>query len=111
MQKRSEFRHTTINLRTVLDNQPIPKSVLFDGLPAEWKQGFKEAIRKHIEADRIKIVVLDDDPTGTQTVHGLTVLTEWSVESLAAERKDIVFPGNVGDENALSDTIRQLRPR
>lgn len=32
-----------------------------------------------------KIVVLDDDPTGTQTVHGIPVLTEWSVASLAAE--------------------------
>ena len=32
-----------------------------------------------------KIVVLDDDPTGTQTVHGIPVLTEWSVPSLVAE--------------------------
>jgi uncharacterized protein YgbK (DUF1537 family) len=32
-----------------------------------------------------KIVVLDDDPTGTQTVHGIPVLTEWSVPSLLAE--------------------------
>ncbi len=32
-----------------------------------------------------KLVVLDDDPTGTQTVHGVPVLTEWSVASLAAE--------------------------
>ena len=28
---------------------------------------------------------MDDDPTGTQTVHGLPVLTQWSVESLRAE--------------------------
>ena len=32
-----------------------------------------------------KVVVLDDDPTGTQTVHDVTVLTEWGVEALAAE--------------------------
>lgn len=32
-----------------------------------------------------KIVVLDDDPTGTQTVHGLPVLTEWTVSTLRAE--------------------------
>lgn len=31
------------------------------------------------------IVVLDDDPTGTQTVHDVPVLTEWSVDSLRAE--------------------------
>jgi uncharacterized protein YgbK (DUF1537 family) len=36
-------------------------------------------------ASAAKIVVLDDDPTGTQTVHGIPVLTEWSAASLAAE--------------------------
>ena len=29
-----------------------------------------------------KFVVLDDDPTGVQTVHGITVFTDWSVESM-----------------------------
>ncbi|MEU3018986.1 four-carbon acid sugar kinase family protein [Nocardiopsis sp. NPDC007018] len=28
------------------------------------------------------VVVLDDDPTGTQSVHGLPVLTRWSVDDL-----------------------------
>src|SRR4051794_32859000 len=32
-----------------------------------------------------KLVVLDDDPTGVQTVHGIAVLARWSVEDLAAE--------------------------
>lgn len=32
-----------------------------------------------------KVVVLDDDPTGTQTVHGVPVLTVWDVDTLAAE--------------------------
>lgn len=32
-----------------------------------------------------KIVVLDDDPTGTQTVHGIPVLTTWGVDELVAE--------------------------
>lgn len=31
------------------------------------------------------IIVLDDDPTGTQTVHDIPVLTEWSVDSLINE--------------------------
>lgn len=31
-----------------------------------------------------KIVVLDDDPTGVQTVHGVSVYTDWSPESIAA---------------------------
>lgn len=31
------------------------------------------------------LVVLDDDPTGTQTVHSVCVLADWSVEVLAKE--------------------------
>lgn len=29
-----------------------------------------------------KVVVLDDDPTGVQTVHGISVYTDWTYESL-----------------------------
>lgn len=29
-----------------------------------------------------KIIVLDDDPTGIQTVHGISVYTDWSIESI-----------------------------
>lgn len=31
------------------------------------------------------IIVLDDDPTGTQTVHGVPVITEWTVEAIQNE--------------------------
>ncbi|MEZ4905368.1 MAG: four-carbon acid sugar kinase family protein [Spirosomataceae bacterium] len=31
------------------------------------------------------IIVLDDDPTGTQTVHGVPVITEWSLEAIQKE--------------------------
>ena len=31
-----------------------------------------------------KIVVLDDDPTGVQTVHDVAVYTDWSVETFRA---------------------------
>lgn len=31
------------------------------------------------------IIVLDDDPTGTQTVHGIPILTSWSVQVLLEE--------------------------
>lgn len=31
-----------------------------------------------------QLIVLDDDPTGIQTVHGIPVYTEWSLESLKA---------------------------
>jgi len=35
-----------------------------------------------------KVMVLDDDPTGTQTVYGVAVVTEWSLPSLEAELRD-----------------------
>jgi uncharacterized protein YgbK (DUF1537 family) len=34
---------------------------------------------------KAKVIVLDDDPTGTQTVHGIPVLMTWSVDELASE--------------------------
>ncbi|HJQ29258.1 MAG TPA: four-carbon acid sugar kinase family protein [Rubrobacter sp.] len=39
-----------------------------------------EKIRHEVSGRRL--AVLDDDPTGTQTVHGVPVLTTWSVEDL-----------------------------
>ena len=40
-------------------------------------------IRARLAGAGRKIAVLDDDPTGTQTVHGVPVLTTWSVEDLS----------------------------
>lgn len=39
-------------------------------------------LKKEIEANQKKIVVLDDDPTGVQTVHDISVYTDWSKESI-----------------------------
>ena len=47
--------------------------------------GLRAEIRAQVEATGTKIVVLDDDPTGTQTVHGVPVLTSWDTSVLAAE--------------------------
>ncbi|QIN84169.1 hypothetical protein GBA63_17080 [Rubrobacter tropicus] len=41
-----------------------------------------EKIRDRVAAGGRKIAVLDDDPTGTQTVHGVPVLTTWTVDDL-----------------------------
>ncbi len=38
-----------------------------------------------LAADQRVVVVLDDDPTGTQTVHGVSVLTTWEPDELGAE--------------------------
>lgn len=58
----------------------VNKSALFSRLPPEPTVAPEPA--------RAKVLVLDDDPTGTQTVHGIPVLTTWSVDALAAELSD-----------------------
>jgi len=63
----------------------ILQQTLLDRLPAEWPANLSLAIQSLIRKSGRKVVVLDDDPTGTQTVHGIYVLTEWSVESLVTE--------------------------
>lgn len=39
-------------------------------------------LQKEIEANNKKIVVLDDDPTGVQTVHDISVYTNWKKDSI-----------------------------
>ncbi len=39
-------------------------------------------IRERVAADGRRIVVLDDDPTGVQSVHDVPVLAHWSVQEL-----------------------------
>ncbi|MBD2578432.1 four-carbon acid sugar kinase family protein [Oscillatoria sp. FACHB-1406] len=40
-------------------------------------------------ADRPKIIVLDDDPTGSQTVHSCLLLMRWDVETLRLGLRDL----------------------
>ncbi|MEE8363094.1 MAG: four-carbon acid sugar kinase family protein [Dehalococcoidia bacterium] len=58
---------------------------LVASLPPEWPDDPFPGIRRIVRARREKIVVLDDDPTGTQTVHGLPILTRWDAAALAEE--------------------------
>ncbi|MFN2203536.1 MAG: four-carbon acid sugar kinase family protein [Caldilineaceae bacterium] len=58
---------------------------LAETLPAEWPESLLPDIQAKLNANERTLVVLDDDPTGTQTVHDVTVLTEWSVASLRDE--------------------------
>lgn len=57
-------------------------------LPPAWAADPRPAIRAARRERPEKVVVLDDDPTGTQTVHGVPVLTDWSVEALSAELRN-----------------------
>ena len=41
-----------------------------------------QLLNKEIQQNNVKIVVLDDDPTGVQTVHDISVYTGWDHDSL-----------------------------
>ncbi len=53
-------------------------------LPPQWPVELLPDIRRSRSGDR-KLIVLDDDPTGTQTVHDIPVLTTWTADALQAE--------------------------
>ncbi len=46
------------------------------------EQEVNDALRVEIDKTETKFIVLDDDPTGVQTVHGISVYTDWTVESI-----------------------------
>lgn len=45
-------------------------------------------IRSLLHRQRIKLVVMDDDPTGIQTVHSCRLVTDWQADSLQAALAD-----------------------
>ncbi|GBG79669.1 hypothetical protein CBR_g29817 [Chara braunii] len=65
----------------------VRKDDLLAALPSQWSDDPAVEIRHMLRSGRWPqvLVVLDDDPTGTQTVHGVNVLTDWSVETLKTE--------------------------
>jgi uncharacterized protein YgbK (DUF1537 family) len=54
-------------------------------LPPEWPEDLLPAIQQQVRASDRTVIVLDDDPTGTQTVHGVRVRSDWPVERLVEE--------------------------
>jgi len=64
----------------------VPLAALLAALPPEWADSALPAtIQQQAAADhKTKVIVLDDDPTGTQTVHDVLVVTDWSAATLEA---------------------------
>lgn len=63
----------------------IDKDEALSSLPAEWPDSLMSTIAQRVASGNETIIALDDDPTGTQTVYDLPVLTEWSSETINAE--------------------------
>ncbi len=64
-----------------MPNQEILESIQ----QGSWSKSVEEKIRKQLIEKPKTIVVLDDDPTGTQTVYNIPVITEWTLEILEKE--------------------------
>jgi len=61
-----------VKLSEILANQPSVRYI-----PDARKQ-----IRKSLVDSGRRLVVIDDDPTGVQTIHGVSVFMDWSIEVL-----------------------------
>ncbi|MEU6256724.1 four-carbon acid sugar kinase family protein [Streptomyces sp. NPDC047043] len=60
--------------------RPLPEAVVLEGLPPVRQVSAAEVAARIAGGPRL--VVLDDDPTGTQTVADVPVLTSWTVDDL-----------------------------
>lgn len=60
----------------------------FAALPSEWPESLLPKIAETVRESNSKLVVLDDDPTGTQTVHDIPVYTSWDEATLRAALTD-----------------------
>ncbi len=58
---------------------------LLAAMPPPWAGDALARVREMVQELDRTIVVIDDDPTGTQTVANIPVLTEWSEQSIALE--------------------------
>ncbi len=61
--------------------QPVGTSILAQ-LPATDRSGVGALLSEELAQSAQKVVVLDDDPTGVQTVHGVPVYTDWTPQTV-----------------------------
>ncbi|KAF1981797.1 hypothetical protein K402DRAFT_398192 [Aulographum hederae CBS 113979] len=66
--------------------ESLPAQQTLDALPPPYPQDVLGVIQQHIASAHAPVlVVLDDDPTGTQTCHDIAVLTVWDHSTLCKE--------------------------
>ena len=62
----------------------IPLAELLSKYPLQNGEGASAVLEQELKKNRRKIIVLDDDPTGVQTVHGVSVYTDFTIENIEA---------------------------
>lgn len=71
------MRDVNVLNKDILEQFPVLDEKRLDGM-----------LKEELEKSKKKIIVLDDDPTGVQTVHDVSVYTDWSEESIRAGFKE-----------------------
>jgi len=66
----------------------LSEAALLAALPTRYPVDLLPDIAARVAEAGRKLIVLDDDPTGTQTVYEVPVLTRWEVDRLSAELRD-----------------------
>lgn len=60
----------------------VLRSEIFSNIPSIDEVKVDTEIAKALQNFNKKVIVLDDDPTGVQTVHDISVYTDWTKESI-----------------------------
>ncbi len=100
---------------TVTDDAPIAADELAAALPPEWPDAtIREQVRTRLAESGEVVVVLDDDPTGTQSATGVRVLLRWDTDRLTAalSQVDAVYlqtNSRAIDEAAAVALCRRIR--
>lgn len=67
---------------------------VFNNYPLINESEIDKLLKNEIEKDDTKFIVLDDDPTGVQTVHDISVYTDWTLDSImkgVAEKNKVFY--------------------
>lgn len=72
-----QFYETLTGVKVEGKHPVLNKDSVLQSLPPEWPEDPIYEIQRLNQSNSKILVVLDDDPTGTQTVHDIEVLTEW----------------------------------
>lgn len=68
-----------------MDNIILSKLKTLNDLHPEWHENLLPKIQEILRLSSKKLIILDDDSLGSQTVYGIHVLTDWSIEILVRE--------------------------
>jgi uncharacterized protein YgbK (DUF1537 family) len=87
----------------------MKRDEVLKGIPLENIDSYRiNKIRDAVIKDRKRIVVLDDDPTGTQTVNNVEVLTVWDVDVLQEAFLDEITFFILTNTRGMSDSEARI---